>query len=440
MPVQNIGITALELFAYNPYRVLGVPVNIAERDLELHYAALMDMCESGAIEDYVSPYDYDDLPKMQRSIESFDSAAAKLQSNGYRCFAYADRTYAAPISEADVRIYLENITSYDCFLSCYMWLVLHDRRMTMKNLWLKLSKYIDKLICSAPDEWDKVFDARFPQEIYEGDFEPLKEFYATFCEIILLPLKELVQGTMNCYSAIEILSMGILDENEIAYDKLVDDLSKSAPEEPKKRKMRIKGAPKMKEAAVESLAALHTQQTQAEETGTINLAEEYTEDDTRLYSATLEQMLKASKAKNQIIRDIDISRVFGSGNLGKAEETVLTMDAVNTRVRDEALLKSPYDIKDNLTIEEKYKDISIDELINPVVVKYNPGHAETAAESSLGRFQAQKEEIAQSHRNLRVAAGIVLILGACAVGIVLYHETIWHWLEPLRDKISSLFD
>lgn len=442
MAVSNIGITALELFAYNPYRVLGIPVNITQRELDLHYTALMDMCESGTIKEYVSPFDYDDLPAMQRNEESLAAAYEKLQSNGYRCFAYAEKTFAAPLSQADVKINLEHITSYDCFLSCYMWLVINDRRMTMKNFWLKLAKYIDYLICSSPDEWDKLFDSRFPDDVYENDFESIKSFYTTFCDIILLPLKELVKGSMHCYSALEILSYGILDENEIAYDKLVNDLShqaETAQGKMPKRKMRIKGAPKMQEITAEQV-------TQAEEgeknDQPIQLADEYKDDN--IYTETLTQMLKASKAKNQIIRDIDLTKSFGGGNLGKEEKVELVMDEVNFHAKDESLLRSPYSItEEELTPAEKYKDIKIDDMLNPTM-KYQQNMTKKAAdEDSLASFQNRHEERIESRRKLHIGIGIILIIVGCVWIGLQYHSqivdgviTAWNWI---CDTVGELF-
>ena len=41
-----------------------------------------------------------------------------------------------------------------------------------------------------------------------------KSFYSTFCQIILLPIKEMVRGSMKCTTATEILECAKIDVNE----------------------------------------------------------------------------------------------------------------------------------------------------------------------------------------------------------------------------------
>ena len=46
----------------------------------------------------------------------------------------------------------------------------------------------------------------------------LRSFYATFCDIILLPIKEMVRGSMKCRSAMEILKIAKVDVDEVFPD------------------------------------------------------------------------------------------------------------------------------------------------------------------------------------------------------------------------------
>ena len=210
----SIGITAMELFAYNPFRVLGLPVNASHAEISGTYEMLLKMADSGDIGGYTTPYDFDSLPPFSRSGQSIKTAHAKLASNGYRCFAYADSEFSAALNVDDVMLNLRSISCYDCFLRCYMWLVINDRNMEEHDLWIQLARYIDNMIMSSPDEWTRYFDHRFPDEMVDEELNVYKSFYTTFCEIILLPIKEIVRGSMKCTRAIDILKCAKIDVDE----------------------------------------------------------------------------------------------------------------------------------------------------------------------------------------------------------------------------------
>lgn len=214
MPNQSIGITATELFACNPYRILGVAVNASQAEIDKRYAKLLAMAETGSADSFKTPFDFNSLPPFSRTASSLKTAYAKLASNGYRCFAYADSDLTVALNIDDVALNLRGITCYDCFLRCYMWLVINDREMEEHELWIQLASYIDKMITSSPDQWEKLFDDRFPQAMMQEKNIVLKSFYTTFCEIILLPLKEMVRGSMKCQTALDILKAKGIDVNE----------------------------------------------------------------------------------------------------------------------------------------------------------------------------------------------------------------------------------
>ena len=90
-------------------------------------------------------------------------------------------------------------------------LITNDRDFEEPELWIPLCQYIDKMIMSSPDQWEKYFDHRFPQDMLDGSMSALRSFYATFCDIILLPIKEMVRGSMKCRSAMEILKIAKVD-------------------------------------------------------------------------------------------------------------------------------------------------------------------------------------------------------------------------------------
>lgn len=214
MTRPSFGITAMELFACNPYRVLGVAVDTPSSEISKTYKQLLELAAEGKTADYKTPFDFDFLPPFSRSAEDLKTAYAKLASNGYRCFAFANEIFSESLNVDDVMLNLRDITCYDCFLRCYMWLITNDRDFEEPELWIPLCKYIDQMIMSGPDKWDQYFDHRFPEDMLDEKMTALRSFYATFCDIILLPIKEMVRGSMKCRSAMEILKVVKVDVDE----------------------------------------------------------------------------------------------------------------------------------------------------------------------------------------------------------------------------------
>ncbi|WP_124101156.1 hypothetical protein [Ruminococcus sp. Marseille-P6503] len=238
---SKLGITATELFACNPFRILGVPVNASQSEINDAYAEILKLNETGAINGFVSPFDFSSLPPFSRDIGSVKNAYAKLASNGYRCFAYADSQFTAALNIDDVALNLRDISCYDCFLRCYMWLVINDGEMEETQLWIQLAEYIDRMIASTSDNWTKYFDDRFPAEMIDRQLTVYKSFYTTFCEIILLPIKELVRGSMKCRTATDILkAKGINFNEEFPYIEIPQANIPKDGEKPPKLKIALK--------------------------------------------------------------------------------------------------------------------------------------------------------------------------------------------------------
>ncbi|MBR4555471.1 MAG: hypothetical protein IKO27_07775 [Ruminococcus sp.] len=211
---QKIGITATELFACNPFRVLGIAVDATKAEIDRRYKEFLAAAGAGNSASLKTEYDFNSLPPFSRDAAALRTAYAKLASNGYRCFAYSDSQFTVPLNIDDVALNLRDISCYDCFLRCYMWLVINDPNMEEHMLWISLAKHIDKLITSSPDKFEKYFDNRFPAEMIDPQKSCYRSFYVTFCEIILLPLKEMVRGSMKCDNATDILRLKGIDVNE----------------------------------------------------------------------------------------------------------------------------------------------------------------------------------------------------------------------------------
>ena len=213
MANQKLGVTANELFACNPFRILGLPVTAEDDELTATYKKLLSM---GGAEGYTTDYDFQTaLPPFKRDDLTLRTAYAKLASNGYRCFAFSSGEFSQSLNEDDVLLNLQNVTCYDAFLRCYMWLITNDRSFEHPELWVLLAKYIDKLIGSSQSEWKRVFDNRFPSSVMAANGDQLlAELHATFKDIILLPLKEMVRGSMRCTTAVSILQAAKIDVNK----------------------------------------------------------------------------------------------------------------------------------------------------------------------------------------------------------------------------------
>ena len=232
MLTHKIGITATELFACNPFRVLGLAVNSTKAEIDNRYNEFVAAANAGHPESLRTPFDFDSLPPFSRDAAALKTAYAKLASNGYRCFAYSDSAFTVALNIDDVALNLRDIESYDCFLRCYMWLVINDPDMEEHELWIQLAKYIDKLITSSPDKFERLFDNRFPQEMVDPQKSIYRAFYVTFCEIILLPLKEMVRGSMKCDNATDILKLKGIDVTEVFQPIDIPQANKPAPGQP----------------------------------------------------------------------------------------------------------------------------------------------------------------------------------------------------------------
>lgn len=207
----SMGVTAKELFACNPFRVLGVPVNAHSNEIEEAYKKLSSLAAAGQQESYRTAFDFNSLPKVSRSAADVNTAYGKLSSNGYRCFAFSDSQFTVALTIDDVALNLQDITCYDCFLRCYMWLVINDREFEYPEMWILLAKYIDGIIDSQPAQWQSYFGDRFPAEMIGQGGQAFASFHQTFCEIILLPIKEMVRGSIRCQKALDILKVAKID-------------------------------------------------------------------------------------------------------------------------------------------------------------------------------------------------------------------------------------
>lgn len=501
MTRPSLGITAMELFACNPFRVLGIAVDTPTADVTLTYKKLLDMAAKGDTADYETPYDFDFLPPFSRSEKDLKTAYAKIASNGYRCFAFSDPIFSASLNIDDVMLNLRDISCYDCFLRCYMWLITNDRDFEEPELWIPLCQYIDKMIMSSPEQWDKYFDHRFPQDMLDSSMSALRSFYATFCDIILLPIKEMVRGSMKCRSAMEILKIAKVDVDEVFPDIDIPQANLPKRGEPApKLKIAVKDGEEYydvttgkmvsfegdEDSAIESndfsaaassisahvppvsqpapaptpvQTAQPAQQTVSapvysqpapqpaaeapkpaakkpykkankgltslidtvdeaiNDTSDIILTDE-AEEEENLYTDTLIKMLRANRSNNQLMKSVDTKHIYDNGDsLGRPEEAELSMDAINMKKMDKSLLNSSYD---NISTketdpkklrEEKYRNININDMLNPTVGSQM--HKEYTPDAIEEFVKAKKQEKS-------AIKGIWKLLGVLSLLLIIY--------------------
>ena len=427
MPTDKLGVTVMELFAYNPYRILGIPVDASDERVSEIYQTLLTMCENETISSYKTPFDFPSLPSFERNADSIETAFHKLSGDVYRCCAFSESLYAVNLSRADIEIQIANIDSYDKFLSCYMWLIINDRHLTYKALWFKIARHIDSLICSTPNEWENLFDHRFPKSVYKKDLDILKGFYTTFCEIILLPLKELVKGSLDAVNASEILSIALFDGDVTAF------MSELETSEKKQKKATGRKAPQM--PTISGLDTLNLEEEEEEESSEgVGLVESATPEEENIYTEALNRMIKSNRAKNQQIKSVDTSKVFGGGNLGKEEDVELTMDKVNAKVYDENKLYSPYD----LDAPEGVHNVDISDMLNPQITYSQKGIADMRDRFASGEEVANDIANAKLKRRgfalLKFTIFVIIVASMVTLGIVFWDD-ISAFVKDIIDKI-----
>ena len=55
---NKLGITATELFACNPFRILGIPVNSAQSEINKAYTYIIKLNDTGDIGSFTTPFDF----------------------------------------------------------------------------------------------------------------------------------------------------------------------------------------------------------------------------------------------------------------------------------------------------------------------------------------------------------------------------------------------
>lgn len=229
---------ALEPFATNPYRILGISCISSKQEIIRAYEKLSKLSKLDSLESYTSAFDLTQLPQVIRDEGLINVAQMKAFAPINKAFAFADASYAVPLTIEDCAENVEDISSYDCFLSCYLWLLLNDLDYHYKGLWIKLCNHLDKMLIAEINEWEIYFDNRFRDDEISQNFNCYKDFHTVFTNNILLPFKTLVKGSNQAKTSLEIFEMAQTPLSEIQTKANSDELNKLAQIAEKETKAR----------------------------------------------------------------------------------------------------------------------------------------------------------------------------------------------------------
>jgi len=129
-------------------------------------------------------------------------------------------------------------------------------------------------------------------------------------------------------------------------------------------------------------------------------------------------MLRANRSNNQLMKSVDTKHIYDNGDsLGRPEEAELSMDAINMKKMDKSLLNSSYD---NISTketdpkklrEEKYRNININDMLNPTVGSQM--HKEYTPDAIEEFVKAKKQEKS-------AIKGVWKLLGVLSLLLIIY--------------------
>ena len=128
-------------------------------------------------------------------------------------------------------------------------------------------------------------------------------------------------------------------------------------------------------------------------------------------------MILSNRSRNQEIKSVDTSKVYGSGNLEQADEINLLMDIVNSKTMDMSRLNSPYEIVQN---EKKYENIDISDMLNPQINHSSKDTTNMSSDFSRDNAMEEVEKAKLERRNTFYKKMIIFIFVVCVLATVGY--------------------
>ncbi len=195
----------LKFFSENPYHLLGLSCTVSNDAVLSAYMRLQKLINFNAVENYSRVISIDRLSLPKYSLEMLSKVYSATSTMESKVFAFSSIKYTAPLTMIRVSTLLETTTTYDAFLGCYLWLLENDIGFIHMDMWELLCKRIDEMIDTSAVKWKEVFDNRLSQNDIADKKDCYEEFHEAFCNIILSPLKNVVEGSHNIISAKEML-------------------------------------------------------------------------------------------------------------------------------------------------------------------------------------------------------------------------------------------
>lgn len=220
-------------FIYNPYCIMGISCTATRAEIQKAYDKLCGFLKINESDGFSSPFSLSYLEKKPLDEGMLNKAFSDAEDIKSKVFSFSDECFAYRISKEECLKRLDNISSYDEFLSCYLWLITNDTEFVFKDMWASLCSHIEKMMSAQRIHWSELFDSRFSIDELNESYNLLDEFHKAFKMKILSPLHSFENSSEKSSTAKECL-FNILasKKNRSAYNRTVvdDELSRLANE------------------------------------------------------------------------------------------------------------------------------------------------------------------------------------------------------------------
>ena len=197
---------AIDYYAKNPCRVLGIPTTYNKNQIFEAHQDLEGLIYLNITESYEANIIYEQLKPINYSLAILKKAYNDIFLVDSKVFAFSDSKYAKSFSQKEIFYLIDHITCYDELLACYLWAIINDYEFNYQDLWYKLCVFIDNLRSLKNEQIPKYLDRRFSSKVLEETPGIIFKFYNVFKNLIVAPLKELLEYIGESSSALEILS------------------------------------------------------------------------------------------------------------------------------------------------------------------------------------------------------------------------------------------
>lgn len=397
MTKTNYSEAHLTCFKLNPYIVLGLSCCATKQDISDKYEKLLKLAKLDSLSTYEFEYKLPQIKAIDYDEAIINTAHSELSKISHKVFAFDDKEFLNTITIDECTERLDNINCYDCFLSCYLWLLTNDTDFTYKDLWSRVCNYIDDVIDSTRLQWSNYFDNRFSIDEINDNFNCYEDFYNAFKENILLPIKNIERNSSDCNSAREILF------NAISQTKSSPNVIESATSnELIKLAKQVQNSIEDNTKENEDTSSLLTLQEEEEESyGNISLVD------------SIEELTSS------------YSNVIKSGNIQNKE----SFDSIDTSKASAFNLTTPNNNKQNI----KMDSIDSDKSTSPTNQNNTSPSSVPVSEEILSKiinneFETQQQkQMNKKHRNCVLSLIIKILILAGLIGAFFYFKKLYNF-------------